>query len=222
MNAFLPPARHWLAWVLLSSAVWAASASAGTDPQVESAIQEFRTQAAGDSTAAAQTAEQLNQLVTRHASDPRLLAYAGAATARRATTTMLPWKKMGYAEDGLAQLDKALSLLKPEHDQPQDGGAAVALETRLVAANTFLALPGMFNRGARGEKLLGQVLQHPQLAASPAGFRSSAVFWLAGTHARKNDRIDEARRYFERVLALGSVEAVKAQAELQQLKGQTS
>ena len=221
MNVLLPPAKRWLTWALLSSLALATSVQAGADPQVESAIQGFRTQGADDSVAISRSAEQLNQLVARHASDPRLLAYAGAATARLATTTMLPWKKMGFAEDGLAQIDKALALIRPEHDQLLDGAAPVALETRLVAANTFLALPGLFKRSARGEKLLGEVLQHPQLASSPAGFRS-AVYWLAGQHARKSERLDDARRYFEQVLALGSLEAPKAQAELKALQGQPS
>ena len=78
------------------------------------------------------------------------VAYLGAATTLRATTTMLPWKKMSHVEDGLAGLDRALVLLQPQHDVPLPGQVAVSLEPRFTATNTFLALPSMFNRGPRG------------------------------------------------------------------------
>jgi hypothetical protein len=89
----------------------------------------------------------------------------------RARTTMLPWKKMGYAEDGMAQIDKALALLKPEHNAVVHNGTPGVLEARFVAANTFLAVPGFMNRSARGAKLLEDVLTSPLFAQAPEGFQ---------------------------------------------------
>jgi hypothetical protein len=145
-------------------------------------------------------------LLGAHPGDPRLLAYAGAATARLSRTTLLPWKKMRHAEDGLAQLDKALALIRPEHEQAPAGGVPPALETRLVAANTFLAVPGMFNRGARGEKLLAELLNLPTLATAPAAFRS-AVFFLA---------VSLWRRTVARALRWGNFKVVHAALLLRQ------
>jgi hypothetical protein len=190
-----------------------ASAQNPPDPAVEAAIQGFRTAPAADSGTLTRSAEALQRLVGQHPVDPRLLAYTGAATARLSRTTLLPWKKMRHAEDGLAQLDKALALIRPEHEQAPAGGVPPALETRLVAANTFLAMPGMFNRGARGEKLLAELLNLPTLATAPAAFRS-AVFFLAGEHARQTDRPAEARRHYERVIGLKELEADAARAAL--------
>ncbi|MEB0015180.1 hypothetical protein QN416_26645, partial [Glaciimonas sp. Cout2] len=34
--------------------------------------------------------------------NPLLLAYRGASTAKRAADTIFPWKKMAYAEEGMA------------------------------------------------------------------------------------------------------------------------
>src|SRR5438045_1017958 len=73
--------------------------------------------------------------------NPVRLAYAGAATSMKARDAMLPWKKMSYAEDGLAQVDKALSLLQPAHDAPLQNHTPGSLETRFVAASTFLSMP---------------------------------------------------------------------------------
>jgi putative ABC transport system ATP-binding protein len=84
-------------------------------------------------------------------------------------------------EDGLCRrrpgaLDKALALLTPAHDAPLQHGTPGSLEvTRLTAANTFLAVPGFMNRGARGAKLLQRVLASPLLAASPLPFKRRGV-----------------------------------------------
>lgn len=224
---FLPPlprlARRFGLLLALKIALTALALLAFSRPghaaeaPVETAILEFRTQVAGDAPAIARSAERLNQLSAERPTEPRLMAYAGAATARLARTTMLPWKKIGYAEDGVARLDQALGLLRPEHEQAQDGAAPDAMVTRLVAANTFLALPGMFNRAARGEKLLEGLLQHPALASTPEDFRS-AVYFLAGEHAREGRKLDEARAYYERVLPLKGLETERARAALEQIK----
>ena len=92
----------------------------------------------------------------------------------KATTTWLPWKKIDHAEDGLAMLDKALALLGPAHDHALERGVPLALETKLTAAGTFLALPSMFNRGERGRRLLDEVMKHPAYAGTPAAFQEAA------------------------------------------------
>lgn len=205
--------RPFWAAVLTGTLLTTANAQTSPDPATEAAITGFRASPSPDSDQATRLATQLQQLSRQHPADPRLMAYAGAATARLSIHTLLPWRKMRHAEDGLAQLDKALALIRPEHEQAPAGGVPPALETRLVAANTFLAVPGMFNRGARGEKLLTELLNLPTLATTPAAFRS-AVFFLAGEHARQTDRPAEARRHYERVIGLKELEADAARAAL--------
>jgi hypothetical protein len=162
----------------------APACAAVPEPAYDAAFQQFQQAAAGSNTKAIEAAaEQFGQLAATDPADPVLLAYSGAATAMRATTTMLPWRKMSYAEDGLAQLDKALALLRPEHDTLLHKNVPASLETRLVAANTFLRLPSMFNRRARGVKLLDDVLKNPLLASAPAGFKAA----VAAAQARAKD-----------------------------------
>jgi len=127
----------------------------------------------GDHTAIAPALAQFTALLQAQPDDPLLLAYAGAATAMQARTTWLPWKKVGHAEDGLAMIDRALARLTPTHDAELRRGVPVALETRLTAAGTFLALPALFHRGERGRRLLEQVQRDPALADLPAALREA-------------------------------------------------
>lgn len=154
--------------LLLSS-----TAHAVPEEQFQGAFAQFTQAQTGDSGAIGKAAEAFGGLSSTEPGNPVLMAYAGAATTMRATTTWLPWKKMGYAEDGLALLDKALALLTPAHNAVVQNSTPGVLEVRFVAANTFLAVPGFMNRGARGVKLLDAVLTSPLLAQAPPGFQNA-------------------------------------------------
>lgn len=182
----------------------------------DQARQTFLRAADGDSRAIEPAAEQFTALSQARPGDPLPLAYAGSATTMRATTTLLPWRKMSYAEDGLAMLDKALALLTPAHDAQRTHGVPVSLETRFTAATTFLALPSMFNRGPRGHKLLDDVLKSPLLAESPLPFR--ATVWLrAGQTAAKDGQTAEARRFYTQVIDQHAPQAERAARLLKEL-----
>lgn len=159
------------------------------------------------------SALRFQQLSAAAPADPVLRAYYGAATAMRATTTVLPWRKMGYAEDGLALIDKALAQLDASHDAPLHRGVSGTLETRFTAASTFLSMPGMFNRKERGRKLLEQVLGSPQFETSPAPFR--ATVWLgAAKQAEADQQPAQARQLYEKVVASGAPQAAIARERL--------
>lgn len=193
-----------------------ASSSYAASPDYLAAFQTFQRAVAGDTSAVEPAAEQFSALSRARPGDPLTLAYAGSATAMRATTTLLPWRKMSYAEDGLAQLDKALALLQPAHDTLLVRGTPLSLETRFTAATTFLTLPSMFNRNARGAKLLSEVLQSPLLASSALPFRG-AVYLRAGKLAQQEQRPVDARRWFDQVVSLQAPQADQAQALLKEL-----
>ena len=105
---------------------------------------------------------------------PLYAAYLGSAISLKAREAWMPWSKMKYAEQGLDHIDRALATLKPDHDRQLMRGVPVALETRLVAANTFIKLPdGFCHRRAAGLKLLDEVQRHPAFPATPEPFRSA-------------------------------------------------
>lgn len=158
-----------LACLLVAS--WPAHAV--SDAQFEPAFATFAQASSGHTSAIEPAAQVFGELLKAEPTNPVLLAYSGAATSLRATATWLPWKKLGYAEDGLAQIDKALALLTPAHNAPMQRGTPGVLEVKLVAANTFLAVPGFMNRHDRGERLLKEVLASPLLAHAHPEFRAA-------------------------------------------------
>lgn len=167
----------------------------------------------GDEHAIAQSVDAFTKLLQADPANPLWMAYCGAATSMRATTTWLPWKKMQYAEDGMALLDRALSTLTSAHSAPISGAVPVAMEVRFVAASTFLAVPGFMNKGGRGAKLLNDILASPPLASAPPAFRGD-VWMTAASLAIKEQRMDDARKYFKQVIGAGAPQAEAARAQL--------
>ncbi|MFZ2652313.1 MAG: hypothetical protein WA210_19620 [Burkholderiaceae bacterium] len=211
--------RRLICLAILGSSVslsLTAPALAADAASFDTAFQEFQRANTGVDAAIDTAAERFGALSVASPGDPVLLAYTGAATAMRARTTLLPWKKMSFAEDGLARIDKALGMLTPAHDAPMYRGTPASLETRFTAASTFLALPGMFNRYARGAKLLDEVLASALLASAPLPFRG-AVWLRAGSEAISDKRPDDARRLLQQVVSNGAPQADKAQAKLKEL-----
>lgn len=182
----------------------------------ETAFRQFSSASAGESDAVDRAADAFESLLKTEPANPVLMAYAGASTSMRAGTTILPWKKMGYAEDGLAMLDKALALLTPAHDAPLQRGVPGVLEVKFVAASTFLAVPSFMQRSARGAKLLDEVLASPLFAAAPLPFKGS-VWMRAAEQAAKEQRSADAKRWFNEVIAQHAPQADKARARLKDL-----
>lgn len=213
-----PPRARWASLALAAAlalpgtGAWAAADAAAFN----TAMSAFNKSMEGDESAIDTSAEQWLKLSQAEPQDPVLRAYAGAATAMRARTTFLPWKKMSAADDGLALIDKALSQLTPAHDAPLYRGTPASLETRFVAVGTFLALPSMFNRRERGLKLLDEILHHPAFEASPLGFKG-AVWLRAGQEAARDQQTDRARQWYDKVVASGAPQAALAQARLKAL-----
>lgn len=201
-------------WALTASLIaLAGTAIATPEPQFQSAFQQFVQATTGNTAAIGHAAEAFSGLVKSAPTNPVVLAYAGASTAMKATTTWLPWKKMGFAEDGLAQLDKALTLLTPAHDAPVHNNTPGVLEVKFVAANTFLAVPEFMHRRERGTKLLGEVVASPLLGGAPLGFKGSV--WLkAANEASKAQNPAEAKRYLDLIVQQQAPQAAQAQALL--------
>ena len=205
-----------MALATLASLVAAGPACAAADAPFQSAFQSFAQAQAGDKSAVDTAADAFETLLKTEPTNPVLMAYAGASTTMKATTTSLPWKKMGFAEDGLAQLDKALAMLTPAHDAPLQRGTPGALEVRFVAATTFLAVPPFMNRAERGAKLLGDVLASPLFERAPLPFKG-AVWMHAAALAAKDQRKDDARRYFNEVIEHAAPQAEAARAKLKEI-----
>ena len=199
------------------AAICLGSAHALPEPAMQTAVGQFTAATRGKAEATDPSIEQFQALLKAEPGHPLLLSYLGAATTLKARDAWAPWKKMGYAEDGLAQIDKALGLLTPEHEQRLYQGTAISLQTRFVAANTFLGLPDMFNRGPRGRLLLDEIQASPQFAKAPAGFQG-AVLMRAARQAEQAKQGDRARALLQQVVDRQLPQAAEAQAALKGLQ----
>lgn len=216
MHSTVPaPRRRVLVFVavVLASCIATGVAIAAPDAAFDSAFRHFISASAGDRSVAGPAADEFDALLQAEPANPVLMAYAGAAGAMRARTTLLPWKKLGYAEDGLALLDKALAMLTPAHDAPIQHRTPGALEVRFVAANAFLAVPSFMNRAARGARLLDEVLASPLFDAAPLPFRGT-VWMRAAALARQQQRSADAQRYLNEVISRHAPQADEARALL--------
>jgi len=194
----------------------AAASAAESDPAFQSAMAVFNRATQGDDKAIEPSVQAWRRLSAADPTNPVPRAYLGASTTLLATTTLLPWKKMSHAEDGLALLDKALAQLTPAHDVAVGGGVPASLLVRFTAASTFNSLPSMFNRGERGARLLIEVLQSPAFDKTPLPFKASV--WMRAAHdAQGAKRNDEARQWLNKVATSGAPQAPAAQAQLKSL-----
>jgi len=167
--------------MLTGPALAAASAQA-----FDAAFGQFQqASASGDAKAIESAAEQFGRLAAADPADPVPLVYSGAATTMRATTTLQAMRQVEFADAGLGQIDKALALLAPAHDTLLHRGVPASLETRFVAATTFLRLPPALNRRTRGARLLDEVLNSPLLASAPAGFQGAVQAMSDKTKTRE-------------------------------------
>lgn len=212
---FHSAARRGLVLAALTLSLASAFASTGDAP-FQSAFKTFSAAQQGDSGAMSRAADEFEALLQADPGNPAVMAYAGAATALKARSTILPWKKIGYAEDGLARIDKALALLQPAHDTQLLNHSPVSLQARFTAANTFLNMPGMFNRSARGAKLLAEVQASPVFSQATPGFQG-AVLMRAAQLAAKEFRTADARRDLTLVIERSLPQADAARAQLKEL-----
>lgn len=203
---------------LLSFAFLGGSAGAvTTDAEFLDALKVFHEAQAGDKSAVERAAGMFEDLLKKDPGQPMLLAYLGAATSIKGRTTMMPWKKIGYTEDGLALMDKALASLQPAHDTMQLNKTPVSLQTKLTAAGTFCAVPGMFNRGPRCERLLSELKSSPLLTQASPSFQG-ALLMLTAKRAVKDSKADDARKALNEVVERGLPQADAAKSQLAELK----
>ena len=179
----------------------------------DAALQLFNRAAAGQDAVLDQALLQWQALAAADPGNPAPRAYLGALTSMQARATWLPWRKISYADDGLALIDKALAQLSPAHDRLQFLGVPISLQLRWVAASTFNSLPALFNRADRGARLMDDLLKSPLLVTAPACFKA-AVWLSAGKGAAKAGRLEEARQWLGKAAASGAPQAAEAQLRL--------
>jgi len=210
----LSRAKRIVLTLLLAGA--AASTHAASDAAFQSAFDHFTKATAGDEAAIEKAASSFATLLSAEPANPVLMAYSGASTAMLAKTTFLPFRKLGYAEDGLAKVDKALAVLTPASDAPIQHSTPGSLEVKFVSATTMLAVPDFMNRNARAVKLLTEIVDSPLFGKAPLAFRGQ-VLLRAGEVAVQQNRVADARRLFGEVITQGAPQAGIARTRLRDI-----
>ncbi|XLZ70501.1 hypothetical protein ABT364_00635 [Massilia sp. SR12] len=187
----------------LSIALACGSALAAPAPDngaFNTARQQFTAGAGGDTAARDAAIESFEKLAGSQPGIPVYLAYQGAGFTLRGRDALMPWDKMKFTEKGADMIEKALSLLAPEHDTLLLGGTPVSIETRLVAANTLLALPEFMNRRSGGKRALQAALDSQALVQAPAPVRAN-LFSIAARVAAEEKRSSDEVGYLRQVVA---------------------
>ncbi len=174
------------------------------DPGIQDFIQAqraFENSLAGDKHATGAAIERFQALVDADPAQPLYLAYLGSAHTLKARDAWMPWTRMQYVEKGLDIIDKALSMLGPEHDEQALRGSIVGTETRLVAISTFLKVPGFLNRRQSADDLLAETLNTPAFFKAPPEVKGR--LWLQAAELARLDKDPAARRgYLEKAAAI--------------------
>lgn len=172
-----------------------------TDAAVLAARQLFYQGVDGDKRAVREALQQFRQLQADQPTNPLVLAYIGACETLLGRDGSNVTAKRTNTEQGVRDLDAALAALPR---LAADGAAVTAsaiLETKLVAANAYIHIPGFFNRRQEGERLLRELTDDPSLELMSPGFQASVLVATA-TLARLNERPSESTALLQRAREL--------------------
>lgn len=141
-------------------------------------ISEYNEAVVGDGVKVESAYQSLVQLIEQQGAKPLSLVYLGSTQTLQGREAFLPWKKMKYTEQGLATIDKGLSMLDTlplDVDQQQRiQGLPEGYLSQAMAAVTYTLLPTMFNHFDRGYDLYLTLLSEPIFIQQPFG----ATAWV--------------------------------------------
>jgi hypothetical protein len=148
---------------------------------------------AGEASQAVRARILFDELAAAAPRDPVILAYAGSAEALVARDESSPIERMKGVDAGLDRIDLAVRMLGPEHDRPLPGRLPPRVETLLIAASTFLAVPDdVFHRLQEGKAMAQGVIAHPSFGRLPAVVQ--ARFHLLAAQAARAERQPAAEK----------------------------
>ncbi|ENQ4670456.1 hypothetical protein ACEO74_000959 [Vibrio cholerae] len=164
----------------------------------EAMIQRYNQAAQGDEKLVEPLYADLEKLVAQEGATALSLVYLGSTRTLMGRDAFLPWKKMRYSEEGLATIEKGLSLLSANTSNSEErrNGLPAQMLAMAVAAATYTAMPDMFNHFERGYDLYLNLLADPQFQAQP--FAATAwIYRLAIVAALRAEDEAQARLWLE-------------------------
>lgn len=185
---------------------------------------QFESGRAGSHDATERAQQLFSQLLHEDRDNPLYMAYYGSTFALQARDSLAPWTRIKLINQGTSLLDRALALLdcaptaaRPTAARPASGTAA--LETRLVAMATFIALPeSLFHRRAAARREYQLAVASPDYPAAPPDLQGHLQYEGA-LIAREDGDAAAEEAALQRVLALNprSVDLAEVRARLAEL-----
>ncbi len=185
---------------------------------------QFEAGRAGSHDATERAQQLFSRLLRKDAQNPLYLAYYGSTYALQARDSLAPWTRIKLINQGTAMLDRALALL----DHPPaaarmvaalPGSSTAALETRLVAMATFIALPEtLFHRRAAAKREYQRAVASADFSTAPPDLQGHLQYEGA-LIAREEGDVAAEREALQRVLALAppSINLAEVRARLTEL-----
>jgi hypothetical protein len=180
-----------------------------------SARSQFEAGRAGSHDATERAQQLFSQLLRKDAENPLYLAYYGSTYTLQARDSLAPWTRIKLINQGTALLDRALALL--EH--PPAAASTAALETRLVAIATFIALPEtLFHRRAAAKREYQRAVASLDFPAASPDLKGHLHYEGALIAREEGDDAAE-RTALQRALALAppSIDLAEVRARLAEL-----
>jgi len=206
---FLPQAA------LASDSGAAATDATGRFLQAAHTFEEAR---AGDTAAVPQAQAAFKRLLDEDPSNPLFMAYYGTTFAMQARDGGAPWQKLKWVHEGIGHIDRALSLLGPQHDAQKTRDVPVSLETRLVAVATYVSLPSFFNRMSVARDQLTLSMKSPLFGSASTELRGRFYYEDAliahadGDKERERRSLSEVIKYAPPSLDMNEVREQYAKA----------
>lgn len=179
--------------------VWAQEAP--YDERYETAYRLYMEGSEGDKKSTKTALGQLETLSAENAEDPLALVFLGSTRTLMGRDAWLPWNKLSHTEDGLAEMNKALKMLRPEHDQWHFDDLPVSIQVKSLAGITFTQVPDFFGYFEQGYQLLLETSQDPLLNDVPAE-NHSYIHYYAALAAERAEEPDRHRRLLQRLAEL--------------------
>ncbi len=223
-SCFAVARRHSRPWLCLLLALPLIAAAAEPNPDRTArflqAAQTFERARAGsgEATPLAQTA--FRDLLKEDPNSPLYLAYYGSTFAMQARDGGLPWQRVREIREGIATINRALGMLRAEHDRIKIRGMPLSLETRLVAIATLVALPEVFHGMPTARQQLAIATGGPLFASAPQELRGR-LFYEVALIAQADGEVERERVALRQVLACApaSLDLGEVRARLQKLGG---
>lgn len=126
------------------------------------AYQLYLAATAGDTRATRSAFEAFNRLHGESPEEPIALVLLGASQTLQGRDARMIWSRLSYTEEGLENMERALKLVTPNHDDLWFEGLPVSLLVNAVAGIVYVGVPSRFGRFEPGLQLLSTALNHPQ------------------------------------------------------------